>query len=61
MPSDASIQELPHLFGSPCRLPFDSLIQFRGLGDMVAISRDSRHHPFRDQRAMGPSLYFSAV
>ena len=41
-PSDAaSIQELPPLFGSPCRSPFDSPIHLRGLGDTVAISPSS--------------------
>ena len=37
-PTDAaSIWELPDLFGSPCRSPFDSPIQPCGLGDMLAI------------------------
>ena len=33
----ASTRELSHLFGSPCRSPFDSLIPLCGLGDMLAI------------------------
>ena len=40
-PDAASIQELPNLFGSPCRSPFDSPIHLRGLGDMIAISPSS--------------------
>lgn len=41
-PSDtANIQELPHLFGSPCRSPLESPVHLCGLGDMMAISLSS--------------------
>ncbi|KAN0100308.1 hypothetical protein V8E55_000292 [Tylopilus felleus] len=41
LPDASSIQELPNLFGSLCRSPFDNPLHLRRLGDMIAISPSS--------------------